>query len=75
MKHKLYHWYDEDYDTEVFWDENKKIITFICYDDGAYRDEYMDCLFKHFGVEPIIVEDRPHWLTKKKLIELGVEFE
>lgn len=46
----IYENMDQTGETSFFFDE-KKLITSIDGNDGNYRDEYMDCLFEHFGVQ------------------------
>jgi hypothetical protein len=54
--------YSKDGVEADFFFEDDKIITLIDHNDGDYRDEYMNPLFEHFGVQV----KRLKKLTKKQ---------
>jgi hypothetical protein len=61
-----------DVEGEIFWDENKKIITGIHDNDANFRDEYFEPLFSHFGIKIKRLRNLPKWITNEILSEYGL---
>lgn len=50
---KMFVYAHESPETEYFFDQAGSPITSFSLNDADWRDEYMNCLMKHFGVEVV----------------------
>lgn len=57
------HYCQADYG-QIFWDGQGNVITGIHDNDGEYRHEYMEALFKHFGIAVLYADDIPDFVKK-----------
>jgi hypothetical protein len=61
-----------DVEGEIFWDDDKNIITGIHDNDANFRDEYFEPLFNHFGIKIKRVKKLPNWITNEILAGYGL---
>ena len=64
-----------DVEGEIFWDDEKNVITGIHDNDANFRDEYFEPLFSHFGIKLKRVKKLPKWITNEILENYGLSNE